>query len=105
MGIFATIPTGGIFTVRNERYKKTGPNTYESLDNPILGEYTMEPFIEARIKVNTPPPAVQVVPEPVVVPAPVKKAVARKPVKKAKAKVTKKPVKKTVAKKTARRGK
>jgi hypothetical protein len=78
---FADIKVGGLFVIDGEKFKKSGPATYYSVENPILGEYTIQPFTEARI---------QAVPTPVKV---VVKSVA------ASKKVVGKPVKKPAAKK------
>jgi hypothetical protein len=86
MSTFTNIPVGGFFTISGERFKKTGPMTYMSLENPILGEYTIQPITEKNIKYTAP-----------VVPAPT-------PVVTTKAKKTKKPTKR-VAVKSGRRGK
>jgi hypothetical protein len=81
---FADIKVGGIFIIDGEKFKKTGPSTYVSIENPILGEYTIQPFTEARLKEYVAPVKAAV--------KPAKKAV-KKPV------AAKKPAKKTAKKK------
>lgn len=76
---FASIAVGGVFIIDGEKYKKTGPATYVSLENPILGEYTIQPFTEKRIVLPAAPA------KPAVAKAKAtKKVVAKKPAKKSK---------------------
>jgi hypothetical protein len=77
---FADFKVGDVFIIDGEKFKKTGPQTYVSIENPILGEYTIQPYTEARIKTVPAPPTP-------VTPAPkkaVKKLAAKKSTKKKK---------------------
>jgi hypothetical protein len=59
---FSDITVGGLFLIDGEKHRKTGPATYVSVENPILGEYTIQPYIEQRIRPlssNTPLPVLK----------------------------------------------
>ncbi len=47
---FVSIPIGGFFTIDGEKMKKTGISTYVSVENPVLGEVTIQPITEAKIR-------------------------------------------------------
>lgn len=47
---FVSIPIGGYFTIDGEKMKKTGVSTYVSVENPVLGEVTIQPITEAKIR-------------------------------------------------------
>lgn len=51
MSKFEALTVGQLFFIDGEKYKKTGPSTYVSLENPILGEYTIQPITEGKIQV------------------------------------------------------
>lgn len=57
MGKFATIAVGDVFTVSGEVFKKTGAMTYISTENPVLGEYNIDPLIDNKIQISTNAPA------------------------------------------------
>jgi hypothetical protein len=47
---FSEIAVGGFFILDGEKCKKTGFTTYVSTENPALGEYTIQPITEGKIK-------------------------------------------------------
>ncbi len=49
MSQFAKLKIGDKFFVGDELYKKVSLLTYESLDNPVLGEFYSSPLIEGKI--------------------------------------------------------
>jgi hypothetical protein len=49
---FVEIKVGEPFTALGERYIKTGPLTYRSIDNPTMGEYTAGPILDRQIDVE-----------------------------------------------------
>lgn len=49
---FADMKTGEQFKALGERFIKTGPLTYRSIDNPTMGEYQPGPILDRQIDVE-----------------------------------------------------
>jgi hypothetical protein len=49
---FADMAVGEQFEALGERYVKSGPLTYRSIDNPTMGEYNAGPILDRQIGVE-----------------------------------------------------
>jgi len=56
---FSDLKVGDRFTIDGEIFKKTGVSTYVSIENPILGEYSIQPYTEGRMKPLVEEPSVK----------------------------------------------